>query len=114
MAKKVLDPKEAASAEARVRKVLARIPSVEERITWDHPTFRMGGNVFAALHESGLILRCSEEESRVYLADSRFSPAPYWGRLGWVCVDLRKVPQAELKTLLTDTASRVRMKDAKP
>jgi predicted DNA-binding protein (MmcQ/YjbR family) len=107
VATRVVDKNRAASAEKRVLAVVSQMDSVEEETAWDHPTFRIEGEIFAALHESGLILRCTKAESREFPRDARFSKAPYWGRFGWVCVDIRKVPASELKTLLKDAAERV-------
>jgi predicted DNA-binding protein (MmcQ/YjbR family) len=96
------------AAERRVRRVVERrISGFDETTTWDHPTFRLGGQIFAVLHDRGLLLRCTTAEATEYLRDDRFTPAPYWGRFGWVCIDIGTVDDAELAQLVSDAAGRI-------
>jgi hypothetical protein len=108
MTTRIQDLRKAAAAYTRVRAVVNKIDSLNEQTTWDHPTFRISGRIFAALHDGGLILRSTEAEPKTYLRDPRFSLAPYWGRFGWVCTDITKVPHDELVQLLNDASNRVR------
>jgi predicted DNA-binding protein (MmcQ/YjbR family) len=85
----------------QVRIQALALPGSEERETWHRPTFRVGDEIFATLHDDLLILRSTKEHQEELLAsDARFQPAPYWGRNGWVAVDIDDLAEAELPQLL--------------
>ena len=74
---------------------------VEEVETWGRPTFRVGKELFAAMHGELLILRSRPDDQEQRLADPRFQVAPYWGHNGWVAIDISKVrSDSELTDLL--------------
>jgi hypothetical protein len=85
----------------RVRAAALALSGVTELETWGRPTFRVGKEVFSALHGDLLILRSKPEEQKHRLADRRFRVAPYWGRYGWVAIQLNSVnSDSELASLL--------------
>jgi hypothetical protein len=68
---------------AGVRRIVKKqVRECEGATTWDHLTFRIGEQIFATLHDNGLILRCSKSEAKAYLRDERFAPARCWERFG--------------------------------
>ena len=90
-----------AASRARVRSAALRLRGADELETWGRPTFRVGSRVFAAVHDDLLILRSRLEDQRQRLRDGRFRAAPYWGRHGWVAIEVGRVrSNAELRDLL--------------
>jgi hypothetical protein len=91
---------------ADVRQMIASLPEVEERHTWDSATFRVSGKIFAMLHpsEQRLTVKASPAEQAALLAvdPNTFSPAPYTGRFGWVRFNLASVTTEQLYELLVE------------
>lgn len=89
---------------AHVRRIVRRLPEVEECLTWDSATFRVRGRMFALLNpkEESVTVKAALTEQRALLAsdDQTFAPAPYTGRFGWVRVRLASVDPDLLCDLL--------------
>lgn len=90
-----------------VRKLALEFPETEEKLSWgDHPTFRVRDKMFAVLSENERIARIKAtkeaQEALVGSAPDTYSVAPYFGRYGWVSVDLDRVRQSELVELLEE------------
>jgi predicted DNA-binding protein (MmcQ/YjbR family) len=87
----------------RVRALALGLADAQERTTWGRPTFRVGDRIFAALHDDLLILRGERETQAARLShDSRLTPAPHWGRDGWVAIPFETIADGELPALLAD------------
>jgi hypothetical protein len=99
----------------RVRAAALALAGVSELETWGRPTFRVGKELFAALHDELLILRSKPQDQKHLLADRRFRVAPYWGRYGWVAIQLNSVDSdSELASLLERAWRLVSVPAAKP
>jgi predicted DNA-binding protein (MmcQ/YjbR family) len=72
----------------RLRKICVGLPGVAEGITFEHPTFRVDGRMFAVLEEYkgelGICVKVGKELQGIFLDDSRFFRTPYIGKYGWV------------------------------
>src|SRR5580704_3584063 len=72
----------------RLRKICFGLPGVAEGITFNHPTFRVNGRMFAVLEEYkgelGICVKVERELQGIFLDDSRFFRTPYIGKHGWV------------------------------
>ena len=78
---------------ARVRKLCAGLPDVEETTTWEKPHFRVGDKIFLGCGDPSdplaIGLKLAPEHAEVcYRTDVRFKRAAYVGRHGWVTLDL--------------------------
>ena len=78
------------AALTRLRKICLALPEAEERLTWDHPTFRVRDKIFAmyAVGEERPSVTCKAPEgSQAILVGAdpaRFYVPPYVGPRGWV------------------------------
>lgn len=88
----------------RVREYALGLRGAREVQTWGHPTFRVGGHIFASLSadDSSMTLHTSPEEQAVLLADDSdtFHPAPRVGQQGWTVARLAGVHAARARALL--------------
>jgi hypothetical protein len=89
-----------------LREIALALPEVEERVTWESPTFRVRGKIFVILHPidlSATIKAQKSEQSELIQTDPEaFSPAPYTGRFGWVRVQLARLSLSDLRLLTVD------------
>ena len=80
----------------RLRKLCAQLKDVEETVSFGHPTFKVGGKVFAVFEqykgEFGLALKVEKELQQVFLKDPRFYLTPYIGKQGWVTLRMEGSP----------------------
>lgn len=74
----------------RMRSIATALPEVTEEVTWGTDiNFRVRKKIFAFPgHGGSLTVKADRDELPALLADSRFSPAPYLARGGWVRLDL--------------------------
>lgn len=87
----------------RLRHHLLGLPGVEERETWGHPTFRVGGRLFASLPDgTTAIVKASPSDQAALVAEApdTFGVAPRVGRYGWVTVSLRRVRADQARELV--------------
>jgi predicted DNA-binding protein (MmcQ/YjbR family) len=73
-----------------MRKIALDLPETTEELTWGTDiNFRVRKKIFAFPGEGGsLTVKADREELPALLGDSRFTPAPYLARGGWVRLDL--------------------------
>ncbi|WP_439594404.1 MmcQ/YjbR family DNA-binding protein [Falsiroseomonas sp.] len=97
----------AASPTTRLRRLCLSLPEVTEVETWEQPTFRVRGRIFAMLHlgEHGLAVWFKappgSQELLVEAAPDRFFRPPYLGPKGWVALRLAgPVDWAEAEALI--------------
>jgi predicted DNA-binding protein (MmcQ/YjbR family) len=82
----------------RLRAICMALPEAEERETWDIPTYRIRGKIFAlqsAIGERDAIWCKAQEGSQELLVQAdpgRFFVPPYLGHKGWVGMWLDKKP----------------------
>ncbi len=74
----------------RMRKIALGLPEATEEVTWGTDiNFRVRKKIFAFPGQGGsLTVKADREELPALLGDSRFKPAPYLARGGWVRMDL--------------------------
>lgn len=95
----------------RLRDICLRLPESFEQIAWGEPTFRVRKKMFAMHagstnhHGAGReAVWCNAplgvQEMLVRSAPDRFFVPPYVGVKGWIGIDLEKVEDAELASLL--------------
>lgn len=88
----------AARPMARLRALCLALPEAEERETWDLPTFRVRGKIFAMAPGEGqaLAIRCKAppgaQQVLVGADPDRFFAPPYLGLKGWVGLRLHPPP----------------------
>ena len=88
---------------ARFRRMALGLDGVVEASHMNHPDFRVGGKIFASLHEdlrSGMVKLSPEDQARfIDDAPKAFSPeAGAWGRAGCTRVSLvQPVPSSALR-----------------
>lgn len=91
---------------ADVHRILAMLPEVEERVTWDSATFRVLGKIFAVIHPSDqkLTVKATKSEQAALVATdpAAYAPAPYTGRFGWVTIQLSSVGADGLADLIVE------------
>lgn len=95
---------------------------VEQHQTWGHPTFRVGGRIFASLpdeSDTAVVKATPQEQAALIAADPRaYAPAPRVGRHGWLRLRLDRVDAAQVRELVheawTITAPRHLLDDAGP
>jgi hypothetical protein len=90
-----------------LRKLALGFPETEEQLTWgEHPTFRVRQKMFAALsadeHSARIKATKEAQQALIGSAPDTYSFAPYFGRYGWVSVDLARVDADELTELLEE------------
>lgn len=95
------------SPTARLRRICLALPEATEVETWEQPTFRVRGKIFAMLHgtEDGLAVWFKappgSQEVLVEAAPDRFFRPPYLGHKGWVALRLAgPVDWAEAEALI--------------
>ncbi len=81
----------------KVRQICLALPNTKETLTWGKPHFRVGEHIFAGYTDEdtgkggtgGPVIgfKLEKAPARAILEDSRFRPAPYVGRYGWVSMD---------------------------
>jgi predicted DNA-binding protein (MmcQ/YjbR family) len=90
----------------RLRATCRALPAVEVTTTFGHPTFRVGGKMFAILEEYkgelGICIRVEKELQGIFLDDSRFFRTPYIGKHGWVTLKIysARLNWTEIKDLV--------------
>jgi len=74
----------------RMRAIAMALPEVTEEVTWGTDlNFRVRKKIFAFPGQGGsLTVKADRNELPALLDDSRFTPAPYLARGGWVRMDL--------------------------
>ena len=87
----------APSAIARLRRICLALPEAEERETWEVPTFRVRGKIFAmAPSRRGPAVWCKAPPgSQAVLVGAdpdRFFAPPYVGPKGWIGIRLDAAP----------------------
>jgi len=90
-----------------VRRIALALPEAEERVTWETDiTFRVRDRIFAIGGEGAtrVSIKASLETQAelVELDPATFAPSAYTGRFGWVTVDLARVDEALLTSLLRE------------
>ena len=82
------------------------LPAVEERETWDHPTFRVRNKMFLTLAGDGstATLKATPADQTALVAGDpeTYQAAAYAGRHGWVAVALDRIDQDDLRELVID------------
>jgi predicted DNA-binding protein (MmcQ/YjbR family) len=78
----------------RIRSLAMALPEATEELTWGTDiNFRVRKKIFAFPGDGGtLTVKADREELPALLDDTRFSPAPYLARGGWVRMDLTSAP----------------------
>ena len=88
----------------RMRAIALALPEATEELTWGTDiNFRVRKKIFAFPGDGGsLTVKADRDELPALLGDSRFSPAPYLARGGWVRMDLTTaaVDWAEIEELI--------------
>lgn len=101
---------------AQLRALALGLPGAEERETWGHPTFRVGGQIFVGLADDGSttsVKASRAEQAELVAADpATFSASPRVGRFGWVTVRLDQVDPDELRELVVEAWRRTAPKGA--
>jgi predicted DNA-binding protein (MmcQ/YjbR family) len=68
----------------RLRAICLRLPEAAEQTTWDEPTMRVRGKIFAFAHDDSVTVKADPGERAALLADERFFVPAYVGHKGWV------------------------------
>lgn len=80
----------------KLREICLALPNTEEKITWDHPNFRVANKIFCSYqgydHDPVISFKVDKNLQSVFVADPRFTIAPYVGRHGWVCYNINAGP----------------------
>jgi len=78
----------------RMRSIAMALPEATEEVTWGTDiNFRVRKKIFAFPGQGGsLTVKADRNELPALLDDSRFTPAPYLARGGWVRMDLTSQP----------------------
>lgn len=74
----------------RMRSIATKLPEATEEVTWGTDiNFRVRKKIFAFPGDGGtLTVKADRNELPALLGDSRFSPARYLARAGWVTMNL--------------------------
>ena len=74
----------------RLRRICLALPEAQEVETWETPTFRIRGKIFALVQEDAVWLKAPKGSQEILLeaAPERFFRPPYLGHKGWVGVRL--------------------------
>ncbi|WP_203070214.1 MmcQ/YjbR family DNA-binding protein [Falsiroseomonas ponticola] len=74
----------------RLRRICLALPEAQEIETWETPTFRIRGRIFALVQDDGVWLKAPKGSQEILLeaAPDRFFRPPYLGHKGWVGVRL--------------------------
>ena len=104
----------AASPLSRLRRICLALPEAAEVETWERPTFRVRGRIFALVGSRGDALAVwlkappGAQELLVEVDPRRFFRPPYLGGRGWIGVVLAgPVDWAELEALVRRSFSLV-------
>jgi predicted DNA-binding protein (MmcQ/YjbR family) len=104
----------AASPLTRLRRICLALPEAAEQETWDTPTFRVRGKIFALVWSEGAPLAVwlkaprGSQELLIEIDPQRFFRPPYLGARGWVGVVLAgPVDWEELRALVRRSYSLV-------
>ncbi|KQX67834.1 MULTISPECIES: MmcQ/YjbR family DNA-binding protein [unclassified Streptomyces] len=105
-----------------VRRIALSLPDTTEKISWNMPTFRVAGKMFATLpeEETSLAVRCPKEErDELVLAEpGKFWIADHEAQFAWVRARLAALEdEDELRDILADSwrqAAPTRLLDAYP
>ena len=81
-------------AEQRLRAICMALPEAEERETWETPTFRVRGKIFAMASDGAVWCKAPPGAQAVLVgADpGRFFAPPYVGPKGWIGIRLQDRP----------------------
>src|SRR5689334_19225655 len=91
----------------KVRAFCLSLTDVQERETWGHPTFTVGGRAFAVFEEWKnewcLCFRVERTHQELFLKDVRFFSTPYIGKNGWLSLRIHAAPLnwQEVRNLLS-------------
>jgi hypothetical protein len=88
-----------------LRELALALPETEEQDHRGHPSFRVGGKIFATLRpdEQRAVLKLApaEQSALITLDPQTFSPVPgTWGHQGWTNVQLPTAEPAIVQTAL--------------
>jgi len=85
----------------RLREICLALPEAAEQTTWDEPTMRVRGKIFAFAGDESVTFKADPEERTALLADERFFVPAYVGTKGWVGLRLGDdVDWAEVSELI--------------
>ena len=88
----------------RLRRICLALPEAEERETWELPTFRVRGKIFAMAPGGDTVWMKAPPGSQQMLVEAdpaRFFRPPYLGHKGWVGMRLLDGPDwAEVEALV--------------
>jgi hypothetical protein len=89
-----------------VKRLALSLPEVEERLTWEEPTFRVRNKIFAMFADERRVLwvKSTHDEQRAlcHMDPETFFVPPYFGPNGWVGIHFRRVDRGELEELLIE------------
>jgi predicted DNA-binding protein (MmcQ/YjbR family) len=94
---------------ARLRPICLGLPETEEVEAWGHPTFRVGGKIFAGFgadeESATMSVKTSlQMQADLVASDERFKVAAYVGKHGWVELDLAgRVNWGEVEALVRES-----------
>ena len=101
----------------KIKKLCASMPGATKDIKWGQDlVFSVGGKMFCVVcevgeHANSMSFKVDDNRFLELTDGDRYLPAPYLARAKWVYVkDARKVPEAELKPLLTRSYEIIRDK----
>lgn len=101
-----------------VRTLTAELPDAEESTSYRTPAFKVGGRLFARLHEDGTTLVVKGElEDRLGLPQTNpevFYNTPHYAQTDMLLVRLPKVNLADLERLLHNSYQRALAEIKKP
>lgn len=88
-----------------VRRLSLALPEAEEKLTWEtDATFRVRDKIFAISGEGAAHVSIKStpmvQEDLIDRDPQTFKKAAYVGRFGWIEVNLERVDEAELESLL--------------
>ncbi|MEQ1828184.1 MAG: MmcQ/YjbR family DNA-binding protein [Pirellula sp.] len=98
-----------------LRDLCLTLPAVTETVKWGNPTFEAGKKMFAVLDRYDgklcIAFRASPDRYAEMLKDTRFFPAPYAAKHGWICLRAEsKLDRNELSALLKHSYQTVALK----
>ena len=89
-----------------VKRLALELPEVEERETWQTPTFRVRNKMFAMFGDGGreIWIKSTHDEQRALcqMDPETFFAPPYVGPSGWIGVRFATVDREELRELLIE------------
>jgi predicted DNA-binding protein (MmcQ/YjbR family) len=68
----------------RLREICLGFPEAAEQTTWDEPTMRVRGKIFAFPGDESVTFKADPAERDALLADDRFFVPAYVGNKGWL------------------------------